>query len=245
MGCCIREPYTDWADSIKRHGIIHYTNVLYWRALCEFGRDAVIYGYPEDEAYFKAKAERVRAKINEHFWSEELGFYRTSDQFPHILSSSGNLLAIAWGLATPAQADAILDRMAAWEMAEPVPTQVTSEPYGAMFVALENRLAGIPHYHTEAAWLWLGAWHVVALSRSGRLEEACHLLERMAAVIVRDGVVHEVYGRDGEPLSTRWYSSEAPLTWSASLFVYACQVYREHAAEKANPEAESAPRQFN
>ncbi|MCB8959960.1 MAG: hypothetical protein H6651_06580 [Ardenticatenales bacterium] len=232
--------YTDWADSIKRHGIIHYTNVLYWRALCEFGRDAVIYGYPEDEAYFQAKAARVRDKINEHFWSEELGFYRTSDQFPHILSSSGNLLAIAWGLATPAQANAILDRMAAWDMAEPVPTQVTSEPYGPQFVALENRLAGIPHYHTEAAWLWLGAWHVVALSRSGRSAEAGHLLERMATVIVRDGVVHEVYGRDGQPLATRWYSSEAPLTWSASLFVYACQIYREHADVKTNPEAESA-----
>jgi hypothetical protein len=49
----------------------------------------------------------------------------------------------------------------------------------------------------------------------------------MSHVIVRDGVVHEVYGANGRFLSTRWYTSEAPLTWSASLFIYAhslCQV---------------------
>jgi hypothetical protein len=111
-------------------------------------------------------------------------------------------------------------------MADPVPTQVTSQPYGSAFIAVENRLAGIPHYHTAAAWLWLGAWHVVALVRSERLAEAHELLERMSAAIVRDGVVHEVYGENGRYLSTRWYTSEAPLTWSASLFVYAQATYQ-------------------
>jgi hypothetical protein len=43
--------------------------------------------------------------------------------------------------------------------------------------------------------------------------------------IAQDGVVHEVYGQDGRYLSTRWYTSEAPLTWSASLFIYADAYY--------------------
>jgi len=228
-GLLHQEAYTDWADSIRRVGIIHYTNVLYWQALHGFAEDAADYGYDEDWAYFTAKASQLRRTINEHFWHEEFGFYSTSLQFPHILSSAGNLLAIAWGLTAVDQANAILDNMHRLGMAHPVPTRVTSEPYGTAFIAIENRLAGIPHYHTSAAWLWLGAWHVIALVRSRRLAEAADLLERMSLVIARDGVVHEVYGQDGRHLATRWYTSEAPLTWSASLFVYAQAVYQRWA----------------
>lgn len=223
--------YTDWADSIKRTGMVHYTNILYWKALHDFAIDAAHYGYTEDHARFSAQADQLKAAINAHFWHEAYGFYSTSQQFPHILSSSGNLLAIAWGLASPAQAASILDKMAALGMADPVPTQVTSEPYGSAFVAIENRLAGIPHYHTKAAWLWLGGWHVAALVRTGRLAEANALLERMSAVIVQDGVVHEVYGENGRFLSTRWYTSEAPLTWSASMVVYAQALYQRAVAQ--------------
>jgi GH15 family glucan-1,4-alpha-glucosidase len=67
---------------------------------------------------------------------------------------------------------------------------------------------------------------VAALVRTGRLIEAQTLLERMSIVIVQDGTVHEVYGEDGRYLSTRWYTSEAPLTWSASLFIYAYSLYQ-------------------
>jgi GH15 family glucan-1,4-alpha-glucosidase len=224
--------YTDWADSVKRVGCVHYTNVLYWKALHEFAIDAVRYGFITEGEMFQKRAEQLKKAIDDHFWLEDEGYYRTSDQFHDILSSSGNLLAVAWGLASPEQANCILDRMKAFKMAEPVPTQVTNRPYHESFIALENRLAGIPHYHTSAAWLWLGAWHVVALARNNRLEEAQELLDRMSTVIVRDGVVHEVYGLDGRYLSTLFYTSEAPLTWSASLFIYA-HAYYERAVEAA------------
>jgi hypothetical protein len=65
------------------------------------------------------------------------------------------------------------------------------------------------------------------------------LLERMSNVVVQDGVVHEVYGEDGRYLSTRWYTSEAPLTWSASLFIYAHSLYQAAKQQQAEswPEA--------
>jgi hypothetical protein len=115
--------------------------------------------------------------------------------------------------------------MAAFNMADPVPTQVTHRPYPNRFIALENRLGGIGHYHTSSAWLWLGAWHVIALARVGRLEEAATLRARMAAVIVRDGAVHEVYAPNGQYLSTLWYTSEAPLTWNAGMVIHAHHVF--------------------
>lgn len=229
--------YTDWADSISRVGRVLYSNVVYWKAMDEFALDAAKYGYEEDRALFAEKAAALKQRINEHFWREDLGYYVTSDTFD-ILNSDGNLLAVAWGLASAEQAAAILDKMEALSMADPVPTQVTDRIYGTRFVALENRLAGIPQYHTSAAWLWLGGWHVVALARSGRLAEAKALLQRVNHLIVRDGVVHEVYDEEGEPLRTFWYTSEAPLTWSAGMIVYARAVY-ERALGRVN--GKSAP----
>ncbi len=217
--------YTDWADSINRVGRVLYTNVLYWKALQSFAVEARQYGRDEDHALFCERADRVREAINTHFWRADRGYFVTSEQFD-ILNSDGNLLAVAWGLATPEQAHRILDVMRDLRMADPVPTQVTDRDYGPRFVAIENRLAGIGHYHTLAAWLWLGGWHVVALSRVGRLQEARELLDRMSALIVRDQVVHEVYDNHGRFLRTFWYTSEAPLTWSAGMFVYARAVYQ-------------------
>ncbi len=171
------------------------------------------------------QADRLQAAINDHFWRDELGYYITSEQF-ELLNSDGNLLAVAWGLASKAQSHAILDKMRDLNMPDPVPTQVTDQPYGSQYVAIENRLGGIPHYHTTAAWLWLGGWHIVALTRVERLAEARILLHRIYDLIVRDGVVHEVYGEDGRPLQTFWYTSEAPLTWSAGVIVYAHACYQ-------------------
>lgn len=224
-GLLFQGAYTDWADSVIRKGHIHYTNVLYWKAAEDLARAARRYGRAEDAAYFSAKADHLRRMINTYFWQEDLGFYSTSHKFYDILSSDGNLLAIAWGLATTEQANSILDRMAWFGMADPVPTKPANRSYGRANIAWENWLGGIGHYHTSAAWLWLGGWHLIALSRAGRLEEAETILDRMIYVIRRDGVVHEVYDTDGRPLKTFWYESEAPLTWSASMFVYAWSVY--------------------
>lgn len=212
--------YADWADSIARSGHILYTNVLYWKAAVEMAQAAQKVGTPDEMDHFEAKAAQLRENIQAHFWDEELGHFITSRRFRN-LSSAGNLMAVAWGLTTPEQADLILDKMDELKMAEPVPTQVVSTPYPLNFIGIENRLAGIPTYHTSAAWLWLGAWHVIALVRRGRLERANELFRRLSEVIVRDGIVHEVYGKNGRYLSTRWYTSEAPLTWNAAMVVYA------------------------
>jgi hypothetical protein len=188
---------------------------------------AVTYGTPEDQRYFREKSWQVGESIADHFWRPDLGYFVTHRTLDN-LSSAGNLLAVAWDLATAEQAHGILDAMRAFDMASPVPTRVVHRAYPKKLVALENRLAGISYYHTNAAWLWLGAWHVIALVRAERTAEAEELIHRMAEVIVRDGEVHEVYAPDGRYASTFWYTSEAPLTWSAGMVVYACQVLHRY-----------------
>ncbi|RPI33460.1 MAG: hypothetical protein EHM70_05945 [Chloroflexota bacterium] len=211
--------FSDWADSIARQGRVLYTNVIYWKALHEMAEAAKEFGYPHDQAYFSNKARQIRDAINAHFWRPDRGYFITSGRFQN-LSSSGNLLAIAWDLADSQQANSILDAMHAYRMADPVPTQVVHPAYPSRFIAIENRIAGVGHYHMQAAWLWIGAWHVIALAKMGRLDQAQELFNRIAAVIARDGEVHEVYGTDGRYISGTWYTSEAPLTWSAGMFVY-------------------------
>jgi glycogen debranching enzyme len=219
--------YADWADSIARQGRVLYTNVVYWKALDDMAKAAVTYGTPEDQRYFREKSWQVGESIADHFWRPDLGYFVTHRTLDN-LSSAGNLLAVAWDLATAEQAHGILDAMRAFDMASPVPTRVVHRAYPKKLVALENRLAGISYYHTNAAWLWLGAWHVIALVRAERTAEAEELIHRMAEVIVRDGEVHEVYAPDGRYASTFWYTSEAPLTWSAGMVVYACQVLHRY-----------------
>ena len=224
-GLLHQKPFADWADSIARQGRVLYTNVLYWKALQALAEAASIYGKPEDQNYFVAKAQYVKSSINEYFWRDDLGYYVTSHVFDN-LSSGGNLLAIAWDMTTSDQAHSILNKMNEFGMANPVPTRVVHRPYPDKFIAIENRLGGIPNYHTQAAWLWLGAWHVIALARMKRMAEAEILLYRISKVIIRDGTVHEVYAPTGHHLSSFWYTSEAPLTWSAGMVVHAHHVYR-------------------
>jgi hypothetical protein len=101
-------------------------------------------------------------------------------------------------------------------------------------ISIENRLGGLANYHTDASWLWLGAWHLVAMTRSGYLDRAAQILERIANVIVKDGQINEVHGPSGEPLSSFWYKSEAPLTWNAGLILYAHQIYNNQLNEETS-----------
>jgi len=219
--------FSDWADTVARSGQILYTNVIYWKAMRDFSSLTSQLGYTTEETDLASRTSKIAQAIQRLFWSPELGYFITSDKWQN-LSSAGNLLAIAWGLANKDQANSILDIMRATGMAEPVPTRVVFPAYQRKYISIENRLAGLADYHGEAAWLWIGAWHTIALARTNRLEEANQLLTRISEIIVRDQQVHEVYDIHGKPISRLWYKSESPLTWSAGMVVYAFQIIKKH-----------------
>jgi glycogen debranching enzyme len=216
--------FADWADSIARRGRVLYTNVVYWKALAEMAIAATQLNLEEESIHYFVKAEKVLRAINTYFWREDLGYFVTSDELTQ-LSSDGNLLAIAWGLAKLEQAERILKVMEEARMAEPVPTRVTYPSYPRQLIALENLLGGMASYHTNASWLWIGAWHVIASVRAGHLEQAQKLVSRIMQVIVQDRQVHEVHAPNGAPLSSIWYTPEAPLTWNAGMVIYACHIF--------------------
>jgi len=122
--------------------------------------------------------------------------------------------------------------MEAARMAEPVPTRVTYPSYPRQLIALENLLGGMANYHTDASWLWIGAWHVIALVKMGQLEQAQKLVSRFLKVIVNDRQVNEVHAPNGKPLSSMWYTPEAPLTWNAGMIIYACHLFESKRHEE-------------
>jgi len=221
-----QQSFADWADSVSRRGHVHYTNVVYWRALSEMVVAADMLDMKAQADLYRQKAVLAVAEIHQRFWSDDRGYFVTSAQL-HQLSSDGNLLAIAWGLATPEQTRCILHAMDEAGMSAPVPTRVTATPYPSELISIENTLGGMANYHTSAAWLWLGAWHVVAMIKCGDLTKAQELLSRMSTVIDRDKQIHEVYGVNGLPMSSWWYKPETPLIWNAGMFIYACRQFEE------------------
>ncbi len=215
--------YADWADSVARRGSVLYTNVVYWKALSEMALAAASIDKTDEAVVYIAKAEALSRAIQEEFWRPDPGYFITSRSLEQ-LSSAGNLLAIAWGLASPDQAESILKVMEEAQMALPVPTRVAYPSYPSSQIAIENILGGLGNYHTEAAWLWIGAWHVIALTNSGHLDQAQEMMKCICDVIVRDRQVNEVHGPDGQPLNSVWYKSESPLTWNAGMLIYAYNV---------------------
>jgi hypothetical protein len=184
----------------------------------------------QEAVHYFVKAENVLRAINKRFWRPDLGYFVTSDELTQ-LSSAGNLLAIAWGLATRAQAESVLQVMEEAKMAEPVPTRVAHPPYPAKLIALENILGGMANYHTNASWLWIGAWHIIALVKVGHLDKARKLVSRILGVIVQDRQVNEVHAPNGKPLASRWYTPEAPLTWNAGMVIYALGIFESKQQE--------------
>lgn len=223
--------FADWADSIARHGRVLYTNVVYWKALSEMAIAATQLNLQQEAVTYFVQAENVLRAINRYFWRADLGYFVTSDELPQ-LSSDGNLLAIAWGLARYDQAENILRVMERARMAEPVPTRVTYPSYPRHLIALENLLGGVGNYHTDASWMWIGAWHVIALVKVGQMEEAQKLVTRILKTIVRDRQVNEVHAPSGKPLSSMWYTSEAPLTWNAGMILHACHIFESKRQEE-------------
>ena len=222
--------FADWADSIARRGRVLYTNVIYWKALKEMAAAAAILGWKEELADYSAEAEDVSRAIHTQLWRADLGYFVTSDKL-HQLSSDGNLLAIAWGLAKTEQAESILQVMEEAGMAEPVPTRVVYPSYPVELIALENLLGRVSNYHTDASWLWIGAWHVIALVRTGHVDKAHQLVAHITAVIVRDKQVNEVHGPNGQPLSSIWYKTESPLSWNAGMIIYALHIFGSEQGE--------------
>lgn len=217
-------PFADWADSIARKGPVLYTNVLWWKALKGIEEVESMLGahveHPKESSY------EVGQRILNSYFNEEAGYlYQTPSHA--MFCAAPNYMAVAWGLTDNRQSLRILAYAREFGMSDVVPSRVTDREYPFYQVGPEMWIAGIPNYHTSCSWMWIGGWHAVACLEAGLLEEAQELVNRMLAIVERDQTVYEVHAASGEPLATRLYHSEEPLSWNAAMILYAVDRLKE------------------
>jgi len=137
----------------------------------------------------------------------------------------GNLLAILFGVANPAQEKRILDYLHQVGIAEPYPVRVLhpiihpgSKDWREYY---RNNNLNLPdQYHNGGIWPFVGGFYIAALVKAGRVKEAAHQLEKLAEVN-RLGVDEEwefnewCHGQTGRPMG---YPHQA---WSAGMYVFA------------------------
>jgi glycogen debranching enzyme len=245
----------DWADLLANRFNVLYDNVLWYAALKAMaalaetlGEDGARYAEMASDVRHKLRIVLWVGPENANEWGPSCPGHT---EWQHTLSQVGpvlvkrpfflpyvafrdygdycdvfgNLLAVLFGVANPAQERRILDYLYQVGIAEPYPVRVLhpvihpgSKDWREYY---RNNNLNLPdQYHNGGIWPFVGGFYVAALVKTGRMEEARRQLERLAQVN-RLGINEEwefnewCHGRTGRPMG---YPHQA---WSAGMYVYA------------------------
>ena len=245
----------DWADLLANRFNVLYDNVLWyaaWRAMAELaqvlGLDEAWYQCMADDVRHKIRIVLWVGEENAAEWGPDCPGHtewkHTLSQIDPVLVKRpyflpyvafrdfgdycdvfGNLLAILFDIATPAQEKRILDYLHQVGIADPYPVRVLhpviypgSKDWREYY--RNNNLNMPEQYHNGGIWPFVGGFYVAALVKAGRLPEAERQLQKLAEVN-RLGVAEEwefnewCHGRTGHPMG---YPHQA---WSAGMYVFA------------------------
>lgn len=210
----------EWADAVMKVGKTLYTNVLFYKAISDFSYLASQINKTEDVRRFLTLANGVAGLVRAKFWNgryfADWVDYKRQDYF----SSPGNMLAVLFGLSKGTEARMILEygREKCWNGF----TLETNYPkYPWWRIPVQNHLFGLADYHNRGClWLQPGLLYAAVLAITRQKTLAKQVFERIAEKILEYGRVFEVYEKSGRPVERRWYKSEGPFAWSASLFIY-------------------------
>lgn len=214
----------EWADAVLKVGNTLYTNVLYWRALGDMAWMAKKLGKSKDARAYTIWQKKIEKLVQEKFWNG-IFFADWIDYARHdYIATHANMMAIAWGLASKNQAQSILAYAKqycwnGWTLESNYPK------YEWWRIPLWHHAIGMADYHNRGClWLQPGIWYAVALSKSGRKQEARTVLNAISVKIVESGDVYEVFEKNGKPIHRLFYTSEGPFAWTAGLYLWASEV---------------------
>lgn len=245
----------DWADLLANRFNILYDNVLWYGALRAMARMATAlsadgrrYDELADDVRHKirivlwvgpeVKGEWGPSCPGHSEWTHTLSQvgpvlvkrpyflpYVAFRDFGDYCDVFGNLLAILFGVASPAQEERILDYLHQVGIAEPYPVRVLHPiihpGHKDWREYYRNNNLNMPEqYHNGGIWPFVGGFYVAALVKAGRHVQAKLTLEKLAEVN-RQGVKEEwefnewCHGGTGRPMG---YPHQA---WSAGMYVFA------------------------
>jgi glycogen debranching enzyme len=242
----------DWADLLANRFNVLYDNVLWYAALQAMGEMAGQLGQDSEPYQCMADDVRHKIRILLWVGEEkasELGpgcpahteWVHTLSQVDPVLVKRpyflpyvafrdygdycdvfGNLLAILFDVANPAQELRILNYMDQVGIADPYPVRVLhpviypgNKDWREYY---RNNNLNLPEqYHNGGIWPFVGGFYVAALVKAGRPADARCQLEKLAEVNRQgDWEFNEwCHGRTGKPMG---YPHQA---WSAGMYIYA------------------------
>jgi glycogen debranching enzyme len=247
----------DWADLLANRFNVLYDNVLWYAALRAMAEMAKVIGKEGERYAGMADDVRHKLRIvlwvgpeTDEEWGEtcpgHTEWKHTLSQVDPILVKRpyflpyvafrdfgdycdvfGNLLAILFGVANPAQEKRILDYLHQVGIAEPYPVRVLhpvihpgNKDWREYY---RNNNLNLPEqYHNGGIWPFVGGFYIAALIKAGRTDEAGRQLVKLAEVN-RLGIDGEwefnewCHGRTGQPMG---YPHQA---WSAGMYLFAFQ----------------------
>jgi len=202
------KPYANWMDSIKKQGKVLYTNICHWKAVESFSKMA----HKEDAEKYSIMSGKIKDRINELFWNGNyfVDWVKENVKYDYF-SSDGNLLAVYFGFVTRMQKKKILAGLNKFK--ENSILIETSYPfYSKKFVSLRLKLVGMGDYHNGLYWLWLSCLASCIENKKTRAD----ILNKIASILVKEGVVVEVYDRKLRPLKRLLYQGEKPFALNST-----------------------------
>lgn len=212
---------SDWMDSILKRGKILNINIIYAKAVHNLAKICGKLGQSDQSRTCRAKAREICAKIRSVFWNGQY-FYDWLDKNKHGgFAADGNVLAILFKIATPEQTQAIFNYIQANQLDQGHPLVSVWPPYRRTQTLITYWIAGIADYHSSLIWPWLGAINALNKFRHKKQKEAIADLALIGKWYLKNGVVAEVYEKDGQPVSRSLYQAEQPFAWHAASYIYA------------------------
>lgn len=210
----------NWSETALKHGEIMFTNACYYKALKDFSALSAMIKEKANEKKYAGMAEKLKKELNRKFWNGSYYIDWIDSKKQDYFSSTGNVLAIAWGLADKKKSVKIqnfikknnLDRV-------PMMTNYPKYPFYKIF--LINSIFGMPGYHNGLSWPWIGCFDAIAKYKIGMKKESKDELKRIAKLICDYDTCSEVYDKKGKRLKTLFYRSEDRFSWTAGMFVFA------------------------
>jgi glycogen debranching enzyme len=245
----------DWADLMANRFNVLYDNVLWYAALKAMSEMAGAVGQEKDQYAEMADDVRHKLRIvlwigpeNDDEWGENCPGHtewkHTLSQVDPVLVKRpfflpyiafrdfgdycdvfGNLLAILFNVANPAQSKRILDYLHQVGIAELYPVRVLhpviypgNKDWREYY---RNNNLNLPEqYHNGGIWPFVGGFYIAALVKAGRMNEAHRQLAKLAEVnqlgIDEEWEFNEwCHGRSGQPMG------HPHQAWSAGMYLFA------------------------
>ncbi len=198
------------------------TNEIYYNAYRDAALMASALGEPASQvSSLNAQAAALKTAINQYFWDPSTGLYgdfihgddSMQGQLDPTEEGSGLSFAILFGIASPAQAQSIMQN-----------TDIQPAGIVDTYPAFARYSAAEPGRHNVTVWPMVEGYWADAAAQSGNQERFASEVENLAELADSSGEFYEAYNAqtgipDGGWQTGSHWAAEPDQTWSATAYL--------------------------